>query len=249
MAYGIVPTQSGIQAAMNAFLAATLPGVLVVSGQDNRVSEPPAGDFIVMTPIAFARIETNWDVPADCKFIGGIAGTVLTVQTVQIGKVLPNATLFGTGIIGQCTIVSQTSGPPGGAGTYTVSSAQNISSNTTFSSGAVARQQNMEWRLQLDFHSGSNPPSLNAGDMAAVFVTQYRSAFATDFFENQLSLGIDALYADEARQVPFINDQQQYEWRWIVEAMLQANQVVTVPQQFADAVTVNVINVQAAYGP
>ena len=46
-----------------------------------------------------------------------------------------------------------------------------------------------------------------------------------------------------------INDQQQYEWRWVVEAMLQANQVVSVPQQFADQVTVEIISVDASYPP
>jgi hypothetical protein len=248
VSFPITPTQSGIQAALVAFLNATLPGVLVVSGQDNRVSEPPAGDFVVITPIFFDRIETNWDLYADCRCTGQITAQVLNVNAVQIGKVLVGATLFGTGVT-PCTVLAQTSGSPGGPGNYTVSVNQTTPANTVFSAGNLARQQNMEWRVQLDFHSGSNPPNLDAGDMAAIFVTQYRSVFATDFFENQLSLGIDALYADEARQVPFINDQQQYEWRWMVEALLQANQVVVVPQQFSDAVTVNLINVPAAYGP
>jgi hypothetical protein len=56
------------------------------------------------------------------------------------------------------------------------------------------------------------------------------------------------LLADDPRQMPFVNDQQQTEFRWVLDVQLQVNQIVAVPQQFADAATVNVVNVEEAYG-
>jgi hypothetical protein len=61
--------------------------------------------------------------------------------------------------------------------------------------------------------------------------------------------GVAPLHADDPRQMPFINDQSQYEWRWIIEACLQANQVVISPQQFADALEIGLIEVDSHYPP
>jgi hypothetical protein len=239
----ISPTQSNLQAAMVAFIATILPGTLVVSGQDNRVPEPGVTDFIVMTPIFFDRIETGWDLTADCRFTGNISGNVMQVSAVQIGSITLGALLFGTGVTPGTTVVSQSVGPPGGPGNYMTSLMNTVPPGTVLSTGQMTHQQNMEWRVQLDFHSRG----LDGGDMAATFVTMYRNVFATDFFENTFG-SIDALYADEARQTPFINDQQQYEWRWVVEAILQVNQVVVTPQQYMDAINVNLINVLTISG-
>jgi hypothetical protein len=47
------------------------------------------------------------------------------------------------------------------------------------------------------------------------------------------------LYADDPRYMPFVNENQQYEWRWVLEACFQVNQTVVVPKQYADAVDVD----------
>jgi hypothetical protein len=60
---------------------------------------------------------------------------------------------------------------------------------------------------------------------------------------------VTPLYADDPKQVPFLNGEQQYETRWIVEAVLQVNPVVSVPQQFMDAASITLVEVDAAYPP
>ncbi len=99
----------------------------------------------------------------------------------------------------------------------------------------------------MDFHSA---PISNAGDMASVVSTLMRDAYAVQQFANQMpNFGVFPLYADDASQMPFQNDQQQWEWRWIVECLLQANITISIPQQFADSVQVEVISVDATYPP
>jgi hypothetical protein len=90
----------------------------------------------------------------------------------------------------------------------------------------------------------------DAGDMAVTVSTLLRDEYGANQFANQSPhYDVTPLYADDARQLPFINDQQQYEWRWVVEALLQANVVVSVPMQFADVVGIEVISVEAEYAP
>jgi hypothetical protein len=53
-------TEDQTYTAMRAFLLGLLPaGVEVIVGQDNRVAEPTASDFVVMTTMLQERIETN----------------------------------------------------------------------------------------------------------------------------------------------------------------------------------------------
>ena len=59
--------------------------------------------------------------------------------------------------------------------------------------------------------------------------------------------GVVPLYADDPRQMPFINAESQYEWRWVLEAKLQVNQAVQIPQQFADSAVVDAISVEAEF--
>ena len=97
--------------------------------------------------------------------------------------------------------------------------------------------------FQCDVHG------LNSADNAQVISTLFRDSYAVDQFAGSGFGDITPLHADDPRQVPFINDQQQWENRWVVEALVQANQVVTLPQQFAGAVTVTLLSVDATYPP
>jgi hypothetical protein len=55
-------TEAQTLLALRSFLMAALPEATpVVVGQDNRVAEPGAVDFVTMTPISAERIETNTD--------------------------------------------------------------------------------------------------------------------------------------------------------------------------------------------
>jgi len=174
MAITVAPAQSDVQTALRAFLAGILPGIDIVEGQDNRVPEPSAPDFVVMTAIRRRRIETNVD----------------TCPTNSTESVL----------------------------------------------------QPTEVVFQLDVHG---PES---ADNAQIITTLFRDSYATTAFAAS-GFDVAPLYADDPRQVPFINAEQQFETRWIVEAFLQANQVVTVPQDSANIVSVTPVSVDATYPP
>jgi len=229
----VAPNQSQIQTALRSFLLSALPQFSagqVVAGLDNRVPEPQFSDFVVMTAIRRERIETNVDGFADCAFTASIAGTVMTVSAVRLGLIGSGATLFGTGVASNTTITTQLSGAPGGTGTYTVSPSQTAASGT-MSAGSESFLQPTEITYQLDVHGP------NSADNAQVVTTLFRDQFGIDVFAAS-GFDVAPLHADDPRQVPFINAESQYENRWIVEAHLQANQVVSLPLQFADAANV-----------
>lgn len=92
--------------------------------------------------------------------------------------------------------------------------------------------------VQLDVHSDDIS---DASDMAQTISTLFRDDYAVQFF--LAYPGITPLYADDPRQVAFQNSEQQYESRYIVEAVLQADQLVTVPQQSATSIDLSVFNV------
>ncbi len=97
--------------------------------------------------------------------------------------------------------------------------------------------------VQLDVHGP------NSGDNAQVIATMLRDPYAFDAFA---ASGFDVvpLYADDPRQIPFIDAEKQYEDRWIVDAHLQANEVVTgAPVQFYASAVVNLVEVEATYAP
>jgi hypothetical protein len=244
----ISPTQSNLQQAVKSFLNAVLPSdVLVVTGVQNRVPEPQSKRFCVMVPIRFERLETNVDSTADCKFIGSITGTTMTVTDVEIGTLVDTAILYGTGVlIPNTTIIDQISGPVGGTGVYLVSNAQNLPSQV-LSSGQITLQQNARAVVQLDFHTADT----TAADLAQTVSTTLRDEFGVDFF-SALPMpqnSIAPLYADDPRYVPFVNDQGQYEWRVTLDAHFQVNQIVSVPIEYADAFKVIPVSVYAEFPP
>ena len=98
--------------------------------------------------------------------------------------------------------------------------------------------QPTEIAVQLDVHSSD---SLVASDNAQLISTMFRDEFAISFFEQ--FPGISPLRADDPRQVPFDNAQDQYEPRYIVEALLQANQTVTTATQSANALNIGLFQV------
>jgi hypothetical protein len=64
----------------------------------------------------------------------------------------------------------------------------------------------------------------------------------------QSGFDVAPLHADDPKQIPFINAEQQYEYRWVIEAHMQANQIVLgIPQQFFDVVDLNVESVTVEF--
>lgn len=78
-------TETGVLTALRALLLAVLPAAVeVVRGQQNRVTEPDADDFVVMTPILRERISTNVDSYQDLPGAGVRASLQATRVTVQL---------------------------------------------------------------------------------------------------------------------------------------------------------------------
>lgn len=232
-------TQTRILKAIGTFLADVLPsGVEVFVGQTNRVPEPKSANFVVMTPIRRDRIETNVDIDVDVAFTGSIAGNTMTVTAITLGTIKAGAVVFGVGVTPGTKITALGTGT-GGAGTYQISPAQTLASRE-LSCGAMGATQPTNVVVQLDVHGPAG------ADNAQIISTLMRDGYAVQKFAEY---GGDAtpLLADEPRQLPFLNAEQQYEDRWVIEAMLQANPVVSVPQQFAAAAEVDLVDVDVVY--
>lgn len=242
----IAGTQNDVQIALRTFLLVVLPaGWDAVIAIENRVPEPQQPNFVVMTPIRFSRLRTNIDKAADVRFTGSISGTNLTVTfgTKDFGTIKLGAILFGVGVTDGTVIQSQTSGPAGGAGVYVISQAQTVSTET-MAAGQKTLEQGAEVVVQCDFHTADN----TASDAAQTVSTVFRDEYGVQLFEDQ-GLGVVPLYADDPRQMPFFNDQAQAEWRWVVDAHMQINQVVTVSQQYADVTAVVLKSVDVVAPP
>ena len=219
------PTQSNVMTALRTFLIAILPpGVAVIQGQQNRVPEPEGADFVVMTPILKERLETNSWSWADVAFTGSISGTTLTVTAVDFGTILVGASLFGANVASGTTISALGTGI-GGVGTYTVSGSQSVAS-APLACGAINIKQPTKITVQLDVHGP------NSSDNAQTISTLFRDDYAV---QNFYASGFDVmpLYAGDPKQIPFLNGEQQYETRYVIDAVMQANEVVSPPQQYA----------------
>jgi hypothetical protein len=193
-------TDSAVFTALRSFLLNILPPPIeVIQAQDNRVPEPEAPDFVTMTPLRRPRLATNVDTPADAKFTGSIAGTVMTITEVVSGVMNIGATVYGVGVASNTVVSEQTGGAPGGIGTYTVVPSQTLSS-TTLSAGRIDIEQSTEVVIQLDIHGP------NSADNTQVISTLFRDQYAVTQFSGS---GVTPLYADEPKQMPFINAEQQ----------------------------------------
>jgi hypothetical protein len=199
------------------------------------VAEPRGNDYAIFWAIRRERIETNYDVGVDVTFVGSITGGTLTVASVIRGTVMIGQTLFGVGVaVG--TVITGTSAP----GAYSIAPPQNVPSGQ-MSTGTEQFTQPTEVTYQVDVHG---PNSANNAQMIS---TLFRDSYAVGNFV-ATGLSMMPLYADEPKQIPFLNAEQQYETRWVVEAAIQVNQTVSnVPQEFMDHIFVEPIDVVNEY--
>ena len=236
-----VPNQSNVQVALRSFLLSVLPaGTEVIQGQDSRVPEPADVDFVVMTPITRERLATNYTLWADCTFVGFTAGTTLTVTAMTSGTIANGAPLFWTVSPFSGLTIAYATGT-GGVGTYTLSGPLTFSGE--MAAGQIILTQPTKLCMQLDFHSANVGDS---SDMVEVVSTLFRSEVATDSFDASSSGSVWPLYADDPKQIPFQNAEQQYETRWTLDAYLQANQAVPWPQQFTTTAVVTIVEADGA---
>lgn len=96
-----------------------------------------------------------------------------------------------------------------------------------------------EYSIQLDCYGP------NSSDMATTIKALWRDPYGCDALA---SVGAP-LYASEPIQMPLVNGEQQYEARWMTIALLQFNPVITVPQESAIALAVDLVSVDAEFPP
>lgn len=96
--------------------------------------------------------------------------------------------------------------------------------------------------VQLDVHGPAS------ADNAQMISTLMRDEWATLAFA-AIGPDVQPLYADDPKQMPFENGEDQTENRWTIDCVLQANPVISTPQDFADIVTVTPIEVDTTYPP
>lgn len=234
-------TQSQAFQALRSFLLTCVPsGVEVIQGQQNRVPEPEGDDFIVFWPLMRVRLETNIDTYTDVAFTGSIAGGILTVTDVIAGSVAIGQSLFGLSVTGGTTVTSFGTGT-GGIGTYNVTPNQTAVSQT-IQAGTEHLLQPTRFVVQIDVHGPAG------AETAQVIATLFRDDEAVETFAAS-GFDVTPLYCEDPRQTPFMNGEQQVEDRWSIDASLQINPVVTVPQQFFDKATVTFVEVDASYPP
>ena len=97
-------------------------------------------------------------------------------------------------------------------------------------------------QIQLDIHGPL------AADNTQIITTMFWSGWACDQFA-AAGFDITPLFNDDPHEVPYMNDQQQIEMRWVTTLHMQVNAVATVTQQFAAQLAVGVISVEATYHP
>jgi hypothetical protein len=239
MAISLSLTESQTIKALRSFLLSVLPaGIEVVRAQDNRVPEPVGPDFVMMTPTLRGRLETNVDTYADVAFTGSIAANILTVTEISVGAIAVGAQLLGNNIAAN-TVVTALGTGTGGVGTYTVTPSQSVSSQI-MAAGTQMLLQPTQVTVQLDVHGPAS------ADNTQIITTLFRDGYATSAFALS-GFDVTPLYANDPHQMPFTNGEQQVEDRWVVDVVMQANPVLTVPQQFASSIEASVTSVQAQY--
>ena len=222
--------EKAVFTALRTFLVSVLPpSVEVIRAQVNRVASPK-GPFVTMTPLSRRRLATNVDEFNDASLVGSIAGTVLTVTAVSFGIVRVGAPVYGDGVLEGTTVVA--SNPDG---TFTVSQAQTVASRPLFA-GVGEYMQSTEITVQLDVYGAGS------SDNTQIISTLFRDEYACASFSAS-GYDVQPLYTSEPRQMPFITGENQYEDRWSIDVVLQANPVVTAPQQFAGALSVVLVPV------
>lgn len=83
--------------------------------------------------------------------------------------------------------------------------------------------------VQIDFYGAK------AGEWCKSAKTALRSSWGV----GQFPANIKPLYTNDGMQSPLVTGEQQYESRWTLTVIMQYNPTVSVPQQYADVVTVD----------
>lgn len=108
--------------------------------------------------------------------------------------------------------------------------------------GTMIVLQPYRYTVQLDFHGKQ------AADSAQIVSALFRDDYAVQQFASS-GFAVEPLYCEDALQTPFINENQQVEYRWTVDVQLECDPTITVQQQFANALNLGLVSVEASYPP
>lgn len=241
MPFGPTPTQDDYFTALRGFMLLQLPaGIEIVQAQDNRVPQPAGSDFVTMNEVGRRRLSTNVTTYADCAFDGTVTGSTLTVTAMHLGAVQIGNRLLGAGVQTGTVVSGQSSGSPGGIGVYGLSVAQQSPiSGVPLATGEAMIAQPTEMTVQIDVYGPAS------GDNTGVLTTLLRDGYAALWFQREgwADKGIGLLDVGEPRQMAFIDGEQQYEDRFSFDVKLQVNQVTSPAQDFADAISATLYDV------
>lgn len=115
----------------------------------------------------------------------------------------------------------------------------NLHDYSVANAGNVNIQEGVELAVQIDCY----------GTSAEDWATMLSSTLRDEYGCTALGPNVQPLYADDARLIPLVAGEEQYEERWSVDARFQYNPVTTPPQQYATALALGMIDVDVAYPP
>jgi hypothetical protein len=237
-------TEAAIYAALRALLldlivtpAATTE---IVRAQDNRVPQPYGNDFAIFTPLRSERLATNQTAYVEVRFTGSIVDDLMTVSDLTFGTgLIPGTTVASATLdvaVGTA-IVAQLTGATGDVGTNRVApGGQNVVTTTSDLLYASSRFDLAATRLtvQVDWYGPHGWVNAQAVE------TLFRSSYGTRSLE-ALNVDVTSLYCSEARQVAFVDGEQQWEDRWMTELTLQVNPTILVFQPAATNVEITLV--------
>jgi hypothetical protein len=118
-----------------------------------------------------------------------------------------------------------------------------LSTNVTTLTGAsTSIKRSSQFTIQIDCYGAG------AGDRATAIAILLRSQYGCDQLAAS-GFDIQPLYAGDARQMPIVDGEAQYELRYSFDAVLQFNPVLTTPQDSATALRVGVFDVDRTFPP
>lgn len=224
-------TEAHVMAAVRAMLLDILPdGIEVVRGQINRVPQPNGQAFVVFWPLRRTRFATNIDSDTDIVLEAEIVAGVMDVTTLAGGTLRVGQSVVGTAISLDTVIVEQLSGTPGGIGSYQTEPVQDAPLGPLYA-GLHSMTQHTEIVFQVDVHG------IGSAENAQVISTIMRDWWGCHALHGT---GVQPLYAEEPKQIPFQTGEIQYEERYVVEVAVQANPTVAMLQEFAQEVILDI---------
>ena len=111
---------------------------------------------------------------------------------------------------------------------------------TTNTDTELKVKQSYQFHVQVDCYGE------RSFGRASSLVTLLRSSVSSEHFDSS-GFEIQTLYAEDAKRLPTIDDQEAYIERWTFKSVLQLNQEFNLSTQTANTLDIDVISVDANY--